>query len=351
MKAFVALSVALLLCTPLLLPAEAQRQEFVPAPAPLPKELVDYYWSLRYENNYWATSLLLGISLDPGVIFRHGLFSPYGEFQWLKFAIEHDAGLLDTETSKMAADYLRENVLDPIMEHKAIKMQNGHIVTEEEIKAKYSDLNLSEEEMDRLVLAELLYLYVREYVYWDGNRAINNERYLESLSRLPIDIDPNLTPMCASNGLPQVLSFPAETISMQQGICWQQGATLAALYKMTGFDTALYLVPAMYIPFGGFHAVPLLKDEWGFDAPKMVLEQDSMGNPLGGEYLMLDPMYGLDFATARGESATDETLEGVDSLNLVCGFLEPSPYTTGMMPIHNITNRIPLVTSKFVGKV
>jgi hypothetical protein len=355
-----------LLCT-LALPVMAQ-QEAVAPPAPLPEELEDYYWSLRTENRYWLTSLLIGISLNPRIIMRYGLFSPYDEFQWLKFAIEHDAGLLNTTTSEMAADYLRENVIDPIMRYKAVKMQNGHIVTEAEIKAKYANMGLSEEQMDRLVIAELLYLYVREYVYWNGSKAVNNQRYLESLSRSPLPNNPMLASTYASLGLPQVLSFPTEAISVQQGICWQQGTALAALYKMAGYDFALYLVPAapcnplsiipclwllgmFSYPIGGYHAIVMLKDEWGLNAPHMTLEKDSMGNTLGGEYLMLDPMYGLDYAESKREIPVNETLEGADALNFVYSFLEPSPYVTTMMPMQTMIDILPFINTKFVGKV
>ena len=368
MKGFVALSIALLLCAPMLLPVNAQ--EFVPAPAPLPQELRDYYWSLRTENNYWATSLLAGISLSPSIIMKYGLFSPYDEFQWLKFAIDHDAGLLDTETSEMAADYLRENVIDPIMKYKAVKMQNGHIVTEDEIKAKYANMNLTEEKMDRLVLAELLFLYVRDYVYFPPGKAPDNDRYAEYAagSRLPV---------MAAMGLPYVLEFPTEAVSTQQAICWQQATALATLYKMTGYDFALYLVPAAPFnpltlipccwllgmfpyPLGAYHGVVMLKDEWGLDAPHMTLEKDSMGNPLGGEYLMLDPMYDYIRATqgtpmaslaGAGQNQNVETLEQMDALTGVYGFLEPSPYVTQMMIWHTIIDILPLINTKFVGKV
>jgi len=376
MKAFVAVAmgIALLFCLPVVLPANAQ--EAVPAPGPLPEELEDYYWSLREENNYWLTSIMIGISLNPSIILHYGLFSPYDEFQWLKFAIEHDAGLLGTETSKMAAEYLEENVIEPIKKYKAVKMMNGHIVTEDEIKSKYTYLNLSEEEMDRLVLAELLFLYVREYVYFPQDPAIaqNNERYIESIKRSPLPDNPQLISFYAAMGLPQVLSFPAETISMQQGICWQQTIALAVLYKMTGYDFALYLVPAA--PFnplvclwvlqppwilGGYHGIVLLKDEWGLEAPHMSLEKDSMGNELGGEYLMVDPMYDYERSMAQAQtygalagmaqSQSAETLEEMDALSGVYGFLEPSPYLTQMMMMHTIVDILPLINTKFIGKM
>lgn len=364
MKGFVALSIALLLCAPMLLPVNAQ--EFVPAPGPLPQELRDYYWSLRTENNYWATSILMGISMSPSIILKYGLFSPYDEFQWLKFAIDHDAGLLNTTTSEMAADYLRENVIDPVMKYKAVRMQNGHVVTADEIKAKYANMNLTEEKMDRLVLAELLFLYVRDYVYFPPGKAPGNDRYTEYAagSRLP---------MMAAMGLPYVLEFPTEAVSTQQAICWQQATALATLYKMTGYDFALYLVPAapcnpiacLWImqppyPLGGYHGIVMLKDEWGLKAPHMTLEKDSMGNPLGGEYLMLDPMYDYTRATKGNPMASlagalqnqnVETLEQMDALPGVYGFLEPSPYVTQMMMMHTISNIRPIVMTKFVGKV
>jgi hypothetical protein len=239
-------------------------------------------------------------------------------------------------------------------------------VTEEEIKAKYSNLNLTKEKMDRLVLAELLFLYVREYVYFPPGKAPGNDRYAEYAERSRL-------PVMANMGLPYVLEFPTEAVSTQQAICWQQATALATLYKMTGYDFALYLVPAapfnplsciLPIPFcllfpmwvlGGYHGIVLLKDEWGLDAPHMTLEQDSMGNPLGGEYLMLDPMYDYIRATTQfgGLTANSnvETLEQMDALPGVYGFLEPSPYVTQMMPMHTISNILPFISTKFIGKV
>ena len=366
MKWFVVAISAALLCT-LALPAGSR--EPVQSPEPLPDELEDYYWNLRRENKYWFTSIIIGLPpKDMGWIVRNriAMFSPYREFQWLKFAIEHDAGELDTETSKLAGEYLRENVIDPIMTYKAVKMQNGHIATAEEIESKYFSLNLSREELDRLVLAELLFLYVREYVYFPPNKAPGNNRYEESVSRSPLPAKEQIISFYASIGLPQVNSFPAETISMQQGICWQQAIALATLYKIEGYDLALYLIPASPTlppyPIGGYHGVVLLRDEWGVNATHIELKTDSMGGELEGTYLMLDPMYDYMRAQEQAQSLMGalagmkrnqsiNSLEEMDALQAVCGFLEQSPYMTQIMPMITMMDLIPFVKAKFIGKL
>jgi len=307
----------------------------VPPPNPLPDELNEYYWSLREENNSWITSLYCGCPpLDNlGYVLRNfAVFSPYKEFEWLKFAIYHDSGSYDTETSKMAEEYLKENVINPILKHKALKLEDGSILTYDDIVAKHRDKNLDRESLDRLVTAEMLYYYCRDYIYFPNPNA-------------------NPDDQMAAMGLPHVLAFPCETISMQKGICWNQGIALATLYKMMGYDVSLYLMPAApYLQTGGYHAVVLLKDE-GWDIGTMQLEKDSLGNDISGIYIQLDPMYDLSYIMNSSDPAAIESRKAmIGELGLEFG--KPSPYLEQpLVLISQLFNYVPGIQTMFIGVI
>ncbi|VUT24234.1 MAG: hypothetical protein MASP_00409 [Candidatus Methanolliviera sp. GoM_asphalt] len=306
----------------------ASQERVVPPPDPLPAELNDYYWDLRVDNRYWWDSVLCGcppLNNLGYVIKSRSFFSPYREFEWLKFAILHDAGKSGTEDSRMAKEYLRNEVINPILEYRALKLEDGSILAYDDIAKKYANKNLDRESLDRLVTAELLYYYSRDYIVFPN---------------------PNKNPddKMASMALPHVLAFPCETVSMQKGICWNQNIALAALYEMMGYDVALYLVPAApYYFTGGYHAVILLKDEgWGIGDWK--LERDNMGNDISGRYIVLDPMYDASFMEGKPPS------EALGSMGLE--FDQPSPYTTGPLGIlSKIFNYIPGIQAIFIGKI
>ncbi|BDC36275.1 MAG: hypothetical protein EF806_02045 [Candidatus Methanoliparum thermophilum] len=306
----------------------------VPPPNPLPKELNDYYWDLREENNSWISSVYCGcppIDNLGYVIKNFAIFSPYKEFEWLKFAIYHDSGSYNTETSKMAQQYLMHNVIDPILKYKALKLEDGSILTYEDIIDKHKDKNLDKESLDRLVTAEMLYYYCRDYIYFP-NPGENPEDQMAAMA------------------LPHVLASPCETISMQKGICWNQGIALATLYKMMGYDVALYLMPASPLPpypIGGYHAVVLLKDEgWGIGT--MQLEEDYLGNDISGTYIQLDPMYDLSYIMNGSPEVIESRKETIGELGLEFG--DPSPYLEQpLLLFSQLFDYIPGIQTMFIG--
>ncbi len=374
---FIAIGFALVIIAQIAL---VQAQQVVPQPGPLPRELEEYYWDLRIANNYWCTSVMCGCppTNNLGYILRsRSIFSPYKEFEWLKFSINHDAGKFDTPSSQLAKKYLMDNVINPILRYKAIQLQTGDVITAEDLEVKYARLNLDREKLDRLVIAELLFLYVREYVYFPPV-DIENKRYEESYvyaSPYCNNLANSMSMggagggkqmLLAMGGFPHVIPFPAEEISMQLGICWQQTTALAALYEIMDYDLAMYLVPAapccspmqcfMGHPAGEYHAILLLRDE-GWGIATFQPGKDALGNRLDGEYLMLDPMYDWTRASSQQLAMMQMQMSGtpqggdLDALPGVYGFLEPSPYTSTMMPLMICMDCIPCVQARFIGKI
>ena len=311
----------------LAMPVAAQ-QRVVPPPDPLPAELNDYYWNLRSDNRYWWDSVLCGcppLNNLGYVIKSRSFFSPYKEFEWLKFSIFHDAGKSGTEDSKMAGEYLRNEVINPILKYKALKLEDGSILVYDDIARKYASKNLDRESLDRLVTAELLYYYSRDYIVFPNPNKNPDDKW-------------------AALAIPHVLAFPCETVSMQKGICWNQNIALAALYEMMGYDVALYLVPAAPYHFmGGYHAVILLKDEgWGIGDREY--DRDSLGNDIHERYIVLDPMYDASFMEGKPPS------EALGSMGLEFG--QPSPYLTAPLgTLSEICNYIPFIQTIFIGKI
>ena len=77
---------------------------------------------------------------------------------------------------------------------------------------------------------------------------------------------------------------------------------------------------------------------------------------------MLDPMYDYMRAQEQAQGLIGvlagmmrnqciNSLEEMDALQLVYGFLEPSPYMTQMMPMITMMDLIPFVKAKFIGKL
>ena len=337
MKRYTSLISILLVSVFILSAVPVQGITVVPPPKPLPEELNEYYWSLREANNSWISSVYCGCPpIDNlGYVIRNlAIFSPYKEFEWLKFAIYHDSGSYNTDTSRMAEEYLKDNVIDPILKYKALKLEDGSILTYYDIAAKHKDKDLDEESLDRLVTAEMLYYYCRDYIHFPNPNA-------------------NPDDQMASMALPHVLAFPCETVSMQKGICWNQGIALATLYKMMGYDVALYLMPASPLPpypIGGYHAVVLLKDEgWGIGT--MQLEKDNLGNDISGTYIQLDPMYDLSYImNSTNPAAIESRKETIGELGLEFG--QPSPYLEQPLVLFSqLCNYVPGIQTMFIGDI
>ena len=293
-------------------------------PPPLPEELNDYYWSTREPVlfNLIPIKLALSFAISP---------NPTKQLDFLMEAIYHDSGTLDTPTSAMAAEYLRENVVDPLLEQGSLELYDGTIWDISAVRKQYGDME--PEKLQRLLDATLLYYYARDYVLFatpSGEGGIGG--------------------ILGSMSLPYILAYPCESVVTGRGICWNQGITLATLYRLAGFEVALYLTPAapfpnpmscfIFDPIGFYHAMPLLKDEgWGIG--RWSFPADSMGNPMEGDWILQDPMY--DPAYFSGNPLAGTALHPLE-------FDDDSPYVIqpGLGSIAQICGKIPFFQYKFI---
>jgi hypothetical protein len=259
----------------LLMPSFAEAAEW--EIAPLPPELAKYY-----QEHKSRTDVMHGVLATPEV-----------EFSFYRKAILHDAGLLDSETSNMAKEYLMQNVIRPLTERKSVTLQDGRVV--------------AFEELDRLALAQLIYYFCRDQILFFGEES---EVLTQGLS---IPGSEEITPGSPLDMVPAFLDvrYPCETVAIQHGLCADEAVILAALLKLCGFEVAVGYYPqsmpcgmfTLYWP-GAYHHWVFLKDEgWGIGQWKPA--QDVLGNPMDGNWILLDcihspahfPMETLEFGS------------------------------------------------------
>jgi hypothetical protein len=300
------LLIAILLAIPSTVAAQENGWEI----KPLPPELSHYYQEQRGEG--------FNPPLRHIVILRTG-----GEcFYYYKKTIFHDIGLEDTPTSKMARDYLMENVILPLKERKSVTLQDGSIIRFEEL--------------DRLALAQLIYYFCRDHILFFGEELEGGEE-LPPIGGMG-DVLASLEPL-----LPRIrIRFPCEILAMRHAFC-DKAVLLAALLKLAGYEVALGFIPQgialppqepkslFYWP-GANHNYVFLKDE-GWDIGQWKLEQDIVGNKMGGEWILLDcihsPRHFPQETLAFGEDPTSWTSlvqDGVRFIPLVYYQMKYSPF-------------------------
>jgi hypothetical protein len=249
----------LLTIVALLMPSFTQAVEW--EISPLPQELSKYYQ--RYKS---MADVVYDIVATPEV-----------EFSFYKRAILHDIGLLDSETSQIAKEYLMRNVIQPLTERKSVTLQDGRVV--------------AFEELDRLALAQLIYYFCRDQILFFGEESEILRQGLSIPGTEEIDVDSTPDVCSALLGV----RYPCETLAIQHGVCQDQATILAALLKLCGFEVALGYWPhqgptlgtsTLYWP-GAYHHWVFLKDEgWGIGHWKP--GQDALGNPMDGNWILLD---------------------------------------------------------------
>lgn len=260
---------------------------------PLPTELSDYYWAVRAKNLLaWGLYLMMPL---PSVDHREA-FVPAGEMAILRDIIKHDAGEMGTKTSDIAAQYLRETVIDPIKETRSVELQTGQWVS---FEGQPTDLET----------AKLLYYYVRDSILYPHlNETTSLERYVQQfpwgapLAKYYKWQRSNPRASRFSEILrvfPYMTRYPTEAAATREGTCAGKSFLLAALLKMEGFDVALGTYPMnvlitqtdpsllLHLP-GSYHVYVLLRDPgWGIG--HWEIEQDDWGQPMGGKWIILDP--------------------------------------------------------------
>jgi hypothetical protein len=184
----------------------------------------------------------------------------------MNYMVVHDAGGLDTSSSKLCKEYLENVSIKPLKENKSILLQTGE--------------TLSFEELDRLAEAKLIYYYVRDHIYFPhpGEKGIS---------------------ITSCFGIPEIIKFPGEIVGTQHGICCDQALLLATLLKMEGYEVAVGSAPEQVPSVPGnntttvwmvYHSYVFLKDE-GWDIGNLTLNEDIFGNKLDGKWIFLDPIY------------------------------------------------------------
>jgi hypothetical protein len=242
----------------LVMPLSARAQEKGWEMKPLPPELSHYYQEQRGEN--WLSWVFCELG------------TPQGLFLIFKQMILHDIGVENTPTSNMARDYLMENAILPLKERKSITLQGGSVI-------KF-------EELDRLALAQLIYYFCRDHILFPHPEEYSGMGHI--LASLPF-----VGPLYMA--LPYIIKYPCEAVSTEHGECGDQAPALAALLKLEGYDVALGFFPSMgrrlngFMPFFGYHHYVLLRDEgWGIG--KWHPKEDMFGNPMPGDWIVLDPI-------------------------------------------------------------
>jgi hypothetical protein len=339
-----ALGLALLL--PLFLPISAPLADQIPIDEivgfkadPAPDELLDHYWSMRIDMA-WELAGFLTPAWPPTSLFRY-----------LDRLVDHDLGLLDSEQSAMAREYLESEVLLPLAKIAGFEAESARDLRGLDLDSKR-------------YLAEVLYIWTRDGVAFSdmslGKVAIALVSFLLgggwlSAAWIPV-LDPLATPldpvfqifqfffklyaqtdifdrltrtdMNVMDVIPLLffMKSPVEAASYGNSNCVGKALLLASLLEMIGLNVGLGFIGAQvlytrfpwlvdfipeqiqYIPAIG-HTFVMLKDPgWGIGrwivAPGedvifeeggiqygALPEKDMMGKNITGAYLMLDPTY------------------------------------------------------------
>jgi len=272
---------ALLLAFSLMLPAigaEASQKE------PLPKELEEGYASFRkVAMNEMGDFLdMRSYSLDNiTMLMKEMTYHDGGLLNSSNSEIRMRYGMSITNSTKIAAEYLTRNILEPLKREKAVTLETG-----ETIKA---------EELTRERLLELLFYYVRDNIKMAGpNDVPENERWMSGI--------PGLKFYAAAD---KIVQFPTETYFLGRGgICYDKALLLGTLLEMEGYDVAYGYYASWVLNIGprsirlpGYHSYVVVKDEgWGIGNWTIQDSRDMNGKDMSGRWIVLDPLYSPSYA-------------------------------------------------------
>lgn len=209
----------------------------------------------------------------------------------------HDAGILNatnsemgkrygidaTNSTKIAAEYLRKEVIEPLKTARSVTLETGEVLTFEELS--------------RDALLELLLYYVRDNIKMAGPEDVpESERWQANI--------PALRNFVVSKD--KIVQFPSETVFLGRGgICYDKALLLGTLLKMEGYDVAygyyaswvLNLGPFGSIRMPGYHSYVVVRDEgWGIGDWVIEGAKDMNGKEMDGKWIVLDPLYSPSYA-------------------------------------------------------
>jgi len=232
---------------------------------PIPSDLKQFYNNFRQKHTPELVHFLLAGSWNKDTDKVAKDFFSIGNFM-----VVHDTGKLQTNTSRLAENYLKDNVTNPLKAKKSITLQTG-----ETLKFK---------KLDRLSTAKLYYYYVRDHIFFPHSSDEGGVT-----NRIP---GFNLLVTTTS----ERVRFPTETVAAGVGACADQALLLAALLYMDGYEVAIGTAPSIgtknedgSITWAGYHVCVYLKDEgWGIGRHE--LKDDEFGNKMDGKWIILDPI-------------------------------------------------------------
>ena len=239
----------------------------------LPEALKEEYAAIRTVPKVlsWLSTFLLALPPADYPVF----YTPAKQYKLMNEMINHD---LEGD----ARQFLIDEVINPLKETKKIELQDGRIV----------DFSGNEKLTDRQI-AELLYYYVRDHVYFP--HVDEAPTIVKAFGVIPL-MGGFIARLYAI--FPRIETFPCETVELGYGECMGKTMLLATLLKIEGFDVALGYFPMMAAPAGNvmlywpglFHSYVLLRDPgWGIGRQYFV--HDIFGNPMDGNWIVLDSIY------------------------------------------------------------
>jgi len=233
----------------------------------------------------------------------------------------HDAGMLDANNSeigrrygvdisgstRMAEEYLKRNVIEPLKRNRSITLETGDVID-------FRDLSEPE-------LLELLFYYVRDHIRMAGPQDVPEgdrwEANLPGLGRFVVSRD-------------KIVQFPTETVSLGRGgICYDKALLLGTLLEIEGYKVAYGYYVSMAVnlgpvrlPLPGYHSYVLVKDEgWGIGNWTVGGAKDMNGKAADGKWIVLDPLYSPSYAP---------NMQMVGEHRAV-GFAETPPWAEGLI--------------------
>jgi len=264
-KIFSIILVTTLVVYPLILSVQAEIYDPREKKPSLPEELEKFYDDFRRKHTPEVMRFMMAGSWSSDIDKTAKDFFALGNYM-----VVHDTGKLDKNTSKLAGDYLKDNVTDPLKSKKSVTLQTGETL-------KFKNLN-------RLNTAKLYYYYARDHIFFPHSSEEGG-----ITNRIP---GFNLLVSTTREGV----RFPCESVEAGVGACADKALLLASMLYMDGYEVAIGTAPSIgnvnddgSITWGGFHVCVYLKDEgWGIGRHE--LKEDEFGNRMDGKWIILDPI-------------------------------------------------------------
>lgn len=253
---------------------------------PLPPELEENYQKFREVAMPELESFMdmRSYSLeDITLLMKEMSYHDAGILNATNSEMENRYGIDATNSTKVAAEYLKREVIDPLKTTRSVTLETGEVI--------------AFEDLSEAALLELLFYQVRDNIKMAGPEDVpESERWQANI--------PGLKNFVVSEE--KIVQFPCETVFLGRGgICYDKALLLGTLLKMEGYDVAYGYYASWVLnigPFGsirmpGYHSYVIVKDEgWGIGDWVIEGARDMNGKEMDGKWIVLDPLYSPSFA-------------------------------------------------------